>query len=128
MNTLTLFYDGECPLCVKEMARLRRSDRKHCLLLVDIHSPMFQDYPKIDRQKASQILHGLTQDGDLLLGLDATCHAWKLVGKGQLVGLSRLPILRQVTDRLYVIFARNRYTFSKWLTGKARCESGRCNK
>ena len=26
MATLTIFYDGFCPLCVREMAQLRRID------------------------------------------------------------------------------------------------------
>ncbi len=92
MHRLTLFYDGQCPLCVKEMTRLRHADNGHCLTLINIHSPACSAYPEINKQRAAQILHGITEDGKLLLGLDATCQAWKVVGRGRWIGLSRWPI------------------------------------
>ena len=55
MPTLTLFYDGHCPLCVKEMNKLKGYDTHHQLLLVDTHSSMFDDYPDIDSHKASKV-------------------------------------------------------------------------
>ncbi len=128
MHRLTLFYDGQCPLCVKEMTRLRHADNEHCLTLINIHSPACSAYPEINKQRAAQILHGIAEDGKLLLGLDATCQAWKVVGRGRWIGLSRWPIIRPITDRFYLLFARHRYTLSKWLTGKSRCDSDRCYK
>ena len=32
---LTIFYDGFCPLCVREMTHLRRADKQGRMRLVD---------------------------------------------------------------------------------------------
>ncbi|MDC5705814.1 DUF393 domain-containing protein [Vibrio europaeus] len=126
MPTLTLFYDGHCPLCVKEMNKLKGYDTHSQLLLVDTHSPMFDDYPNIDAQKAAKILHAVDDKGTLILGLDAIHCAWKLVGKGWLYAPLRWPLIKPIADWAYIKFANNRYQISKLLTGKAKCDSGQC--
>ncbi|MFB9135534.1 thiol-disulfide oxidoreductase DCC family protein [Vibrio olivae] len=125
---MTLFYDGECPLCVAEMRRLSKADQKSHLRLIDINSTAFEEFPHIDATEASRILHGLAADNTLYLGLDATYHAWRLVGKGRWVKLTRLPGLKTLFDAGYRLFARHRYTISRWLTGQSRCSSGVCHK
>lgn len=128
MTELILFYDGHCPLCVSEMRRLTRNDQHQRLVLVDIHTPDFANYPHIDAQSASDILHGVTADGTLLLGLDAIHRAWQLVGKGGWYAPLRWRWLRPLADWAYLKFAANRYTLSRWLTGRARCQQGQCKK
>ncbi|NOJ21323.1 thiol-disulfide oxidoreductase DCC family protein [Vibrio coralliilyticus] len=126
MTQLTIFYDGTCPLCVKEMERLAHYDNQEHLMLVDIHSENFLNYPEIDARHATKILHALDNNGTLLLGLDVTYLAWKLVGKGWLYAPLRWKLIRPVADWCYLIFANNRYTISKLLTGKRKCDSGQC--
>ncbi len=129
---ITLFYDGYCPLCVKEMDQLRRYNNKNQLKLVDIHQSDFeQEYPHIDKQAADRILHAQLEDGTLLLGLDANCAVWQAVGKHPWLKVLRWPIIRWFADRFYLLFAKHRYTISRWLTGQERCDScekGVCNK
>lgn len=126
MTQLTIFYDGTCPLCVKEMERLALYDNQEHLMLVDIHSENFLNYPEIDARHATKILHALDNNGTLLLGLDVTYLAWKLVGKGWLYAPLRWKLIRPVADWCYLRFANNRYTISKLLTGKRKCDSGQC--
>ncbi|WP_038173462.1 thiol-disulfide oxidoreductase DCC family protein [Vibrio pacinii] len=128
MIKLTIFYDGLCPLCVKEMNSLHRHDKNHAIKLVDTQSSDMQHYPTIDKHRAGQILHGLKQDGELLLGLDVTYYAWKLVGKGWLYAPLRWSVVKPLADWAYLKFARNRYRWSKLLTGKSKCEGGQCSR
>ncbi len=124
MSELTLYYDGQCPLCVREMAHLRQADRDGRLTLVDIQQEGFTElYPHIDPQAARTILHANTADGSLLLGLDVTYRAWSLVGKGFWIAPLRWPVIRWFADKAYLWFARNRYKVSGWLTGQERCDS-----
>lgn len=124
MSELTLYYDGQCPLCVREMAHLRQADRDGRLTLVDIQQEGFAElYPHIDPQAARTILHANTEDGSLLLGLDVTYRAWSLVGKGFWIAPLRWPVIRWFADKAYLWFARNRYKVSGWLTGQERCDS-----
>ncbi|MEE3190284.1 MAG: DUF393 domain-containing protein, partial [Pseudomonadota bacterium] len=110
MSELTLYYDGYCPLCVREMDHLRKADQAGRLTLVDIQQEVFTErYPHIDPQAASTILHADTADGELLLGLDVTYRAWSLVGRGFWIAPLRWPVVRWFADKAYLWFARNRY-------------------
>ncbi|WP_087017424.1 thiol-disulfide oxidoreductase DCC family protein [Thaumasiovibrio subtropicus] len=118
---LTLFYDGYCPLCVAEMNQLRALTRD--IVCEDIHQTDFHlKYPKIDKEAANRILHAITVDGELLLGVDANIAAWQVAGKKPWLKVLRWPGIRHVADKGYLFFARHRYTISKLLTGKSRCE------
>ncbi|MBF9000284.1 MULTISPECIES: thiol-disulfide oxidoreductase DCC family protein [Vibrio] len=128
MVKLTLFFDGTCPLCVKEMTALTQHDSKKQIKIVDIYSDEFVQYPMIDAEKANNILHALDNNQQLYLGLDATYQAWKLAGKGWLYAPLRWPIIKPIADIGYLLFARNRYKFSYWLTGKSRCSNNQCMK
>lgn len=120
---LTVFYDGMCPLCVREMQHLHRLDTQQRMQLVDIQAPDFhQQYPHINPQEASRILHGQWQDGRVIKGLDVTHATWTLVGKGYYTAALRWPIIRWFADRAYLFFAQHRYRISALLTGQARCE------
>lgn len=122
MGQFTIFYDGTCPLCVKEMTALRKQDEDRQLLLVDIHEQQFLDYPYIDGNEASAMLHALDEDGKLLLGLDVTYQAWSRVGKGWLYAPTRWKLIKPLADRFYLFFARNRYSISRLLTGSSKCK------
>ncbi len=129
MPVLTLFYDGFCPLCVREMAQLRHIDKQGALQLVDIQLAESQAlYPQIDFSEASRILLALTADGRLLRGLDSTHAAWSAVGLGYRTAWLRWPVIRWFADKAYLYFAANRYRISYWLTGQARCDSGSCQR
>ncbi|ESP91156.1 MULTISPECIES: thiol-disulfide oxidoreductase DCC family protein [Pseudoalteromonas] len=128
MQELTIFYDGTCPLCVKEMAALTKRDKSNRILIVDIYSEEFERYPDIDPNKANSILHALDMNGNLLLGLDVTYHAWRLVGMGWMYAPLRWPVVKPLADKLYLAFASNRYRISYLLTGKSRCDSGVCRR
>ncbi|MCH2159958.1 MAG: DUF393 domain-containing protein [Oleiphilaceae bacterium] len=123
---LTVFYDGTCPLCAKEMNALRAYDEKAKLNLVDIHSEAFSSHPDIDPTAAMTILHGKI-DNQIILGLDVTAAAWKAVDRKPWVQALRWPVMRWFADRAYLWFARNRYRLSWMLTGRSRCATGQCD-
>lgn len=123
---LTIFYDGQCPLCVREMKQLKRLDQHNQIAFEDILADDFRErFPQIPVPEANRILHGINEHGEMLYGLDVTHAAWSLVGRGWLTAPLRWPLIRWVADKIYLYFARNRYTISKIFTGKARCE--RCS-
>lgn len=122
-KALTIFYDGGCPLCVREMKHLKRLDRDNKMAFEDILVDDFQArYPNISVENANQILHGMNADGGMIYGLDVTHSAWRLVGRGWLTAPLRWPVIRWFADKAYLFFARNRNQISKVLTGKSRCE------
>lgn len=121
---LTIFYDSQCPLCLAEMQQLSAYDVKNRLQFIDLHKDDFsQHYPYINKEYANRILHGQLDTGEVLLGLDVTCRAWLIVGKHKWLKVLRWPLLRNLADAIYLLFARYRYGISYMLTGKARCTS-----
>lgn len=124
----TIFYDSQCPLCVAEMSSLRDSDVRGALQLEDIHADDFaKRYPYIDKNSANNILHGLNERGELLLGLDVTVGAWQRVGKHRWLVILRWPMIQWFADKTYLFFAKHRQRISRILTGSRTCTSDLCS-
>ena len=50
-HTLTIFYDGNCPLCTLEMQKLKRYDTKGLIVLEDLHQENFDAlFPQINKR------------------------------------------------------------------------------
>lgn len=128
---LTIFYDGQCPLCSTEMNSIKKYDDANALFLVDLHSPNFSSlYPHIDSVKAMHILHGDYQ-GKVLLGLEVTHRAWTLVGKGFWVAPLNWPIIKTLSHWVYLGVAKYRHPISNLLAKVFKikvnqCDSGAC--
>jgi len=128
MTELRIFYDGLCPLCTLEINHLRRLDQAGRLDLQDIHQPDFeQRFPHIDKAAADQLLHGELPGGELIFGLDTTCLAWQIVGKGHWFAFLRWPVIKPLADLGYRIFARYRHPISRLLGRPPLCDE-RCQK
>jgi predicted DCC family thiol-disulfide oxidoreductase YuxK len=124
MKAFTVFYDGCCPLCVAEMRTLAALDTAFQIEFVNLQAPDFQEkWPQIDAKSADRILMGVTIDGEVLRGLDATHKVWSLVGKGYRTAWLRWPLIKPCADVVYRVFAKHRYKISAWITGQSRCES-----
>jgi predicted DCC family thiol-disulfide oxidoreductase YuxK len=121
--TLTLFFDGYCPLFAAEMKQLMRLDTHSRLIFVDINGQDFGNrFPDIDPLAANRVLHARYADGTMIYGLDVTHQTWRAVGKKRWLGVLRWPVVRIIADVGYRFFARYRYSISYLLTGQRRCE------
>lgn len=119
-----LLYDGECPLCAREVRFIARRNRGGRLALEDIAAPDF-DAGRYGTTRAALMgeIHGVLPDGQLITGMEVFRRAYAAVGLGVLAAPTGWPVLRPMFDRAYGWFARNRLR----LTGRAdACESERC--
>ncbi len=123
IERLTVFYDSFCPLCMAEMRQLKKRNDKQKLSFVDINDESFsKHYPRLDKAELNARIHGITDEGTVITGLDVTYHAWRLVGKGWLYAPLRWRFVKPLADWCYVKFAKHRYKISFLLTGKAQCD------
>ena len=106
-GTDTLYYDGRCPLCMKEIAKLEALGDPS-LALTDIHA-VESDGSLPDRDTLLRQLHLRTADNRLLTGLDANVAVWQHTRYGFLLKWLRWPIIRQLADALYDRWAVWRY-------------------
>ncbi|NIF55091.1 DUF393 domain-containing protein [Burkholderia sp. Ax-1724] len=121
--SLTLYIDGNCPLCVAEAKRLRAWDRHGRLAFVDIAQPDFDPVPLgTDLAALNRQIHAWTADGRCLIGIDTLVAAYAAVGKGWMVAPLRVPMLRPFFRAAYRAFARNRMRLSRWAIVGTRTE------
>ena len=113
---LRLYFDGQCPFCAAEMARLQRWDTAGRLAFTDMAEAGFDPTALgVDMAALNRELHSQTADGRLLVGIDSMLAAYTLVGRAWMVWPLRVRLLRPVLAALYRGFARNRYRFSRLL-------------
>ena len=126
MSALTLYYDGNCPLCCAQMSRLRVWDKERRLAFTDIGAADFSPQSLgVSMEALNTEIHALTADGRLLVGIDSVVAAYVAVGRGWRVAPLRVRALRPLFSALYRCLARNRYRLSAWL-GKPVCVDGVC--
>ena len=116
-----VFFDGGCPLCKREVAMLQRWDRRQRIRFTDIDAPTFDPVPlgKTYDDLMAQIQARLP-DGTWIKGVEVFRRLYAAVGMRPLVVLTRLPVISQILDLGYYVFAKNRLR----LTG--RCAGGTC--
>ena len=104
-----VFFDGDCPLCLKEISMLRWMDRKKRIRFTDIAKPEF-DAGEIGKtfEDVMRSIHGRLPDGTILEGADVFRHLYSAVGLGPIVFLTKLPLLKQLCDAMYRVFAKYR--------------------
>ena len=116
-----VFYDGDCPLCVREIRMLQRLDRKGRIVFTDIAAPDFDEHTVgLSWETLMERIHGRMPDGTLVEGVEVFRQLYSAVGLGPLVALTRIPGLSHAADAAYRLFAKNRLR----LTG--RCRDGVC--
>jgi len=120
-----LLYDGECPLCQREVCFLRKRNRRGWLAFEDITAPDFD--PAVyhtTREELMGVIHGVFPDGRILKKMEVFREAYRAVGLGWLLAPTGWPGVRWLSDRGYEWFARNRLPIGRWFGRK--CDSGNC--
>lgn len=82
---LTLYYDGQCPLCLREIQLFQRRNRQGRLQLLDISTDDTAPLPGLTREQMLDCLHARFDDGLIVTGIDATYWSYRAVGLGWLV-------------------------------------------
>ena len=117
-----VFFDGDCPLCLREIKLLRLMDRKKRIVFTDISDASFS--PESIGKSMDELMariHGRLPDGTLIEGVDVFRHLYSAVGLRPLVAITRLPGITKMLDLGYVWFAKNRLK----ITG--RCQNESCS-
>ncbi|MBW2525614.1 MAG: DUF393 domain-containing protein [Deltaproteobacteria bacterium] len=106
---IEVFYDGQCPLCVREIRMLQRLDQRGRIRFTDIAAPQFEpsDYGRRMDELMDRI-HGRLPNGRWVEGVEVFRRLYTAVGFGPLVWVSRLPGIAQLLDWGYRLFAENR--------------------
>ncbi|MES9834425.1 MAG: DUF393 domain-containing protein [Candidatus Thiodiazotropha sp. LLP2] len=125
---LEFLYDGSCPICSKDVSKLRKADRNERLIFIDITKPDFnpQDYGRSLEDLLARI-HARRADGLIVEGPEVFRLSLTAVGLNWLAAPTRWPVLNSATELTYNWFARNRTSianhFSKFTQTPCDCNS-----
>ncbi|WP_371345721.1 DUF393 domain-containing protein [Ancylobacter sp. IITR112] len=102
---VTVWYDSGCPLCRREIALMRRLDRRRRIAFVDLQTA---ETCPADRQAMLARLHA-REDGELRSGAAAFAAMWRQIPLLRPLGLAaRHPRVLALLERAYLGFLRLR--------------------
>lgn len=135
---IKLLYDGQCPLCLREVNFLQKRDAGRGLVaFVDIADDQYapEAHGGVDFETAMGRIHAVLPDGTVIRNVEVFRQVYEILGMGWIYAATKLPIVGSLVDRLYEIWADRRLT----LTGRPdlativhdrqqriECEQGRC--
>jgi predicted DCC family thiol-disulfide oxidoreductase YuxK len=104
-----VFFDGECPLCMREIRMLQRLDKQQRIQFTDIMSPGFSpDAVGLSFETLMARIHGRLADGTQIEGVEVFRRLYAAVGFRRLSAISRWPVVAQLLNLVYHLFAKNR--------------------
>ena len=113
MSRVTVWHDGGCPLCRREIALMRRLDRRGRIAFVDATTA--QGCP-LDRAELLARFHAQEDGGPMLSGAAAFAAMWRAIPMLRPLGLlARNRSILAMLERLYVRFLRVRPRLQRWL-------------
>lgn len=121
MDKLLVWYDGNCPLCRREIALMRRLDRRNAIHFLDVTSADVAC--PVERADLLARFHAMDQ-GRLLSGAAAFAAMWRVIPPLRLLGLAaRNPLVLGALERLYRVILRLRPRLQR-LARRAEGERG----
>ena len=110
---LTVWHDGACPLCAREIALMRRLDRAGRIRFIDAADPAVSC--PMDRAVLLARFHAM-EDGVMLSGAAAFAAMWRAIPLLRPLGLAaRWPLVGRALDAAYAVFLRLRPRLQAWL-------------
>ncbi len=119
---IKLLYDGECPLCLREVRFLQKRDAGRGLVaFVDIADLSYDpaEHGGIDYKTAMGRIHALLPDGTIIRNVEVFRRVYEVLGMGWVYAPTRLPLVEAIANWLYGFWANWRLR----LTGRSDLET-----
>ncbi|MEO0459166.1 MAG: DUF393 domain-containing protein [Cyanobacteria bacterium P01_A01_bin.114] len=105
---IKLLYDGECPLCMREVNFLQKRDAGRGLVaFVDIAADSYQpeDNGGVDFETAMGRIHAVLPDNSVIQDVAVFRRVYEILGMGWLYAPTKWPILGPLANLLYGLWA-----------------------
>jgi predicted DCC family thiol-disulfide oxidoreductase YuxK len=114
-QALTVWYDGDCPICTAEIGLMRRLDRDRAIEFVDLSLP---GVCPTDREARLARLHAQPRGGPMVAGAAAFVAMWRVLpALRPLAGLASPPPVLWLLERAYLLFLGLRPTLQAIVRG-----------
>lgn len=124
-HEISIFYDGACHLCSREIDHYRKIDAKGKIRFVNIADRSFDiESEGLKNPKLVQkYLHVKYTNGKIVTGVEAFVSIWETLGRFKfLTTLAKTPVSGHFMKLGYQIFAQIR----PYLPKKRNCDTGTC--
>lgn len=114
---IQLLYDGECPLCMREVNFLKKRDAGRGLVaFVDIADEGYtpEAHGGINFETAMGRIHAVLPDGTVIKNVEVFRRVYEILGMGWIYAVTKLPIVGSIVDSVYGVWANWRLA----LTGR----------
>jgi predicted DCC family thiol-disulfide oxidoreductase YuxK len=105
---IKLLYDGECPLCLREVNFLLQRDAGRGIVkFVNIADLNYrpEDNGGVDFATAMGRIHAVLPDGRVIKNVEVFRRIYEELGMGWLYAITKLPLFGAIADWLYGIWA-----------------------
>jgi predicted DCC family thiol-disulfide oxidoreductase YuxK len=121
-RSVQVFFDGDCPLCMREIRMLMRKDKASRIEFTDIAAPDF-DAARYNTtyDHLMKRIRGRVADGRWIEGVEVFRQLYAAIGWRKIVAVTRVPGISHLLSLGYRLFAANRLR----LTGR-RCDKEGC--
>jgi len=104
-----VYFDGDCPLCLREIKMLKWLDNAKRIRFTDIAAPGFDPASTgLTMFELMDTIHGRMADGTRIEGVEVFRQLYGAVGFRRAVAVSRWPAIAHALHLGYVVFAKNR--------------------
>jgi predicted DCC family thiol-disulfide oxidoreductase YuxK len=124
-EALTLFFDGKCILCYREVNHYLKLDKDDLLRPIDISSDHFSadDYG-LDEREININMHAMDESGNIFVGVDTFAEIWKRVPYyNKVSSVLENKTIRPALSLGYKVFAE----YIRPNLPKRKCDDGSCD-
>ncbi|CAN6860491.1 unnamed protein product, partial [Brassica oleracea] len=108
---IKMLYDGDCPLCMREVNMLKeRNEEYGTIKFVDISSNDYspQENQGLDYKTVMGQIHAIQSEGNVVTGVEAFRKLYELVGLGWVYSITKFEPIGKVADAVYDFWAKYR--------------------
>ncbi|KAJ0989567.1 hypothetical protein J5N97_007923 [Dioscorea zingiberensis] len=106
-----MLYDGECPLCMREVNMLKERNRAYgAIKFVDISSIDYspKENQGLDYETVMGRIHAILSDGTVVRDVEAFRRLYEEVGLGWVYAITKYEPIQTIASAIYSIWAKYR--------------------
>ncbi|KAI6682903.1 hypothetical protein NL676_028816 [Syzygium grande] len=108
---IKMLYDGDCPLCMREVDMLRERNKQYgTIKFVDISSADYssKENQGLDYKTVMGRIHAILSDGTVVTDVEAFRRLYEQVGLGWVYAITKYEPIATIADSVYGVWAKYR--------------------
>ncbi|MEL7052792.1 MAG: DCC1-like thiol-disulfide oxidoreductase family protein [Cyanobacteria bacterium J06588_5] len=108
---VNLLYDGECPLCLREVNFLRKKDAGRGIVkFTDIADLNYsaEENGGVDFETAMGRIHAVLADGTVVKNVEVFQRTYDALGIGWIYAATKWPVIGPIVNKVYDLWADKR--------------------